>query len=801
MFRNYVKIALRNISKHKFFSAINLLGMTTGITASLLIILWVTDELSYDKFHKDGDRIYQVGLKARLGGQSIRTATTCPPMAAALVNEFPEVESATRLTQYYNEPVIRFDDQVLTQDRVFYADSNFLQFFTFELLQGDTKTALREPNSVVLTKSVAEKFFGNESALGRTFSIDDPNSSYKVTAVLADPPATSHFDFNLLISSSSFDRLKEEVWLSNWMFSYFKLKPGASVKGVEEKFPSLVVKYVGPEMERLMGISMSQMGEGGGDYGFFATKITDIHFDSETANSILPGGNIMHVYIFSAIGIFILIIACINFMNLTTARSAGRAKEVGLRKTLGSFRRQLIAQFLAESLIYSLVAVVLAVIACYSLLPSFNVLSGKELKMEMFFGPEFAIGVASLIILVGVVAGSYPAFYLTSFNAVEVLKGKVRAGMKSKGVRSTLVVFQFFVSILLIIFTFVIYEQIQFMHEKNIGLDKQNVLIIQNVRRLENNAEAFRNKIEQQNGVLESSFTNNTFPGVNNTTVFRSAGSEQDHIMGNYYADYNHVDVLKLELAEGRNFSKDFPSDTAALIINEAAAREFGFDNAVGEEIIYTSDARAERLKIIGVVKNFNFESFKTGVRPISIRLTTNANNILVRYQGSATEVVENVSKVWKETDPNQPFEYSFLDQEFDSLFRAEQRMGVISTIFSGLAIFIACLGLFALAAFTAEQRTKEIGIRKALGASTFNLVYILSKEFTILVTVAFLPAAVCAWYFANEWLAGFAHRIDIDPVVFILSGVGAIVVAWLTVGYQAVKAAATNPVKSLRYE
>jgi putative ABC transport system permease protein len=801
MLKNYFTIAIRNISKHKFFSAINILGMTIGVTASLLIILWVVDELSFDRFHKDAERIYQVGLHGKLAGQDIRTATTCPPMAMALVSEFPEVEAATRVTPYYNEPVIRFDERVFTQDKVIFADSNFFDFFSFILLEGDAKTALLEPNSVVLTDATAQKYFGEEQALGKIISIDDPKKTYKVTGVAQTPPSNSHFDFNMIISSPSNERLKQNVWLNNWMYNYFKARPGADIKAVEAKFTSLVDKYIGPEMEKFVGVTMKQMKEQGGDYGYYTTRLIDIHLHSTSMNDLMPGGNMMHVYIFSGIGIFILLIACINFMNLSTARSAGRAKEVGLRKTLGSQRGQMIAQFLSESLIYSFIAVVFAIMACYSLLPSFNLISGKQLQLEVLTSPIFVAAILALIIFVGVIAGSYPAFYLTSFNAVEVLKGKVRAGMKSKGVRSLLVIFQFCISIFLIIFTLVIYEQIQYMHEQNIGLDKQNVLVVQNAYRLGDNKEGFRNSLVQQPGIEKISYTNNTFPGINNTTVFRAAGSEQDHIMGVYHADYDHLDVLRLELKEGRYFSKDFPSDSSAILLNEAAAREFGYDKPVGEEILYTDNSRTERLKVIGIIKNFNFESFKSQVRPISIRLSQNSGNLLVRYNGDAFSIIDQTEKLWKQHAPNEPFEYTFLDQEFDELFRAEQRMGLISTIFSGLAIFIACLGLFALAAFTSEQRTKEIGIRKALGATSFNLIVILSKEFTRLVLIAFLPAAAMGWYFADQWLSEFAHRISISPTLFIFSGLGAIVIAWLTVSYQAIKAAATNPVKSLRYE
>jgi putative ABC transport system permease protein len=385
---------------------------------------------------------------------------------------------------------------------------------------------------------------------------------------------------------------------------------------------------------------------------------------------------------------------------------------------------------------------------------------------------------------------------------VEVLKGKIRAGAKSKGIRSTLVVFQFGLSIFLIIFTVVVYEQIQFMQKKNLGIDKNNILMMENTSRLGTNKEAFRNGLQQLTGITKISYTNNTFPGVNNTTVFKTAGSEQDHIMGVYYADYDHQDVLKFELKDGRYFSKDFASDSLAILLNEAAAKEFGFENPVGEEVLYNDNGSTfKKYKVIGVIKNFNFESFKEQVRPLSILLSQNSNNLLIRYEGDAATLISNVEKLWKQQAPNEPFEYTFLDESFDRLFRAEQRMGKLFTVFSSLAIFIACLGLFALAAFTSEQRTKEIGIRKSMGASVFSLSILLSKEFTKLVVIAFIPASILAWYISDTWLNGFAYRVDIHPLVFILSGVVAIVIAWLTVSYQSIKAASANPVNSLRYE
>lgn len=802
MFKNYLKVAFRNILKHKFFSFINILGMTIGVTACLLIALYVTDELSYDRFHKRADRIYQVGLHAKVGGQDITTSTTCPPMADAFAKEIPGVEQSTRIAAMWGSGVVKYDPNNLmfTEELLFYADSNFFDFFSFNLVEGDPKRALLEPNSVVLTRSMEVKYFGTESGMGKLLSIGGHEKTYKVTGITEDCPTNSHFLYNMLVSSASAEHLKSTEWLNNYLYTYLIINENSSIAAIEAKFPDLVAKYVGPEIERMMGGTIEQMKQQGGSFGYYTTPLTDIHLKSKSQHDMQPGGNITYVYVFSAIGLFIIVIACINFMNLSTARSSGRAKEVGLRKTLGSLRTQMIGQFMSESLIYSLIAVLLAIGFCYLLLPQFNLLAGKQLGMQALASPAFLIALLALIVFVGLVAGSYPAFYMTSFNAVEVLKGKLRAGMKSKGIRSGLVVLQFMISIALIISTAMVYKQIRFMQDRNMGIDKQNVLIIHSATRLGDNTDAFKNALESQTGIVAASYTNNSFPGVNNTTVFKAAGSDQDHIMGLYYADYDHQQVMKFEIKEGRYFSKDFPSDSSGILLNEAAVAEFGYTNPLQEEVIYNDDGSKEKLRVIGVFKDFNFESLKSKVRPLSIRLTNKSWQLMVRYEGTAQEAVNSIDKLWKQYAPNEPFDYGFLDQNFDELFRSEQRIGKLAQVFSGLAIFIACLGLFALAAFTTEQRAKEIGIRKALGASPGGLVMLLSHEFTWLVIIAFVPASGLAYWFMNAWLSQFAFHIAV-PLVFIGSGVAAISVAWITVAYQSVRAAAANPIEALRQE
>jgi putative ABC transport system permease protein len=806
MLKNYITIALRNIRKNTFYSAINIFGLATGVAACLFIILYITDELSYDRFHKDAENIYRIGLHGKIAGQEIYTTTTCPPLAGAMVTELPGVEAATRINGR-GKVVFKNGDITFIEEKIVYADSNFFQFFSFKLLEGDPTTALKEPNSIVLTPDLAAKYFKG-AAVGKLLTIGNDNVSFKVTGIVAPSPHNSHFTFAALMSTSS-DKgyYNSPQWLNNGLYTYIRKNPSTNIDEIAKKLDQITDKHVAPEVEQFMGISIEKFREAGNQYGYVPFRLLDTHLRSNWNDDISPSGNITYVYVFGAVGIFILLIACINFMNLSTARSAGRAKEVGLRKTLGSLRGQMVRQFLAESLLYGLVAVLLAIIITALLLPQFNLLSGKHLSFSALMDPVVVMGAAALIVVIGLLAGSYPAFYLTSFSAVEVLKGKVRAGLKSKGIRSGLVVFQFSLSIILIICTSTVYQQIQFLQNRNTGLDKHNVLVIGNTGRLNTNQTAFRNTMLTMKGVEKVSFTNNVFPGVNNTTVFRNALTKKDHVMGSYYADYDHAEVMKFELAHGRFFSLDFPSDSMAVVLNEAAIKELGWEKPLQEKLIVfdgepgNGPTKEIPMNVIGVVKDFNFESYKSKIRPMVIRITERSNNLLVRYSGSPEEVVKQSTKLWKEYASGDPFEYEFLDQSFDELFREEQRLGSLFTVFTILAIFIASLGLFALAAFTAEQRTKEIGIRKAMGASVGGITALLSKEFTILVVVAIVLAIVPAYFMLDYWLGQFAYRVDITVAIFAISALGALLIAWVTVGFQAFKAALIKPVDSLRSE
>ncbi len=802
MLKNYTLVALRNITRQKFYALLNVLGLTVGIAACLLITLYVKDEIGYDRFHQDVDRMYRVNLDAKLSAQEIAVAVSSPPLAPALVSEVPEVESAVRVMIAGN-PVMKYGEKSITQENVFFADSNFFTFFSFPLLEGDPKTVLNQPNTLVLTERASEKYFGKEDAVGKLLSVGNDTTTYLVTGVAQNPPSHSHFKFDVILAGESAPGFKDPIWMNNFLYTYFKLYPNATASEVKQKLDDLTIKYIGPNVERFMGMSLEQFKQQGSRFGYTIIPLADIHLYSTYQAELEPQGDIQYVYLFSVIAIFILLIACINFMNLATARSAGRAKEVGLRKTLGSLSSHLITQFLAESFLFSFIAATLALGLVYLMLPFFNVLAGKELVFENLLSIQLLVVLAGVVILVGLLAGSYPAFYLTSFKVTEVLKGKVREGMKGGAVRSGLVVFQFSISIILIIATTVIYQQMQYVQNKNLGLNRDNVLVLSNTGQLGINANPLKKAIEDQSGVVAASYSNSV-PALNTdgASPFRIEGSDEDHLVVRYFTDYDHLHTLDFTLVEGRFFSRDFPSDSSAIVVNEALLKELGWNEATGKDLYGFNRGGRVPYKIVGVVKDFHFETLRNNVRPTALFLNTDATNYLsIRFSGNPREAVATLESLWKEYAGNEPFEYTFLDQSFDTLFKTEQRLGSLFTSFTVLAIFIASLGLIGLAAFTAEKRTKELGIRKVLGASEFSLVNLLSMEFTKLVFIALILAVFPAWYFASQWLNGFAFRISLSAWVFIAAGTLALVIALLCVVFQALRTARINPAKSLRYE
>jgi putative ABC transport system permease protein len=801
MLKSYLKVAFRNILRHKFYSALNILGLACGFTASLLIGLYIYDDITFDQFHQDYHNIYHVGTRLRVGGQELTTSSTCPPLAPAIVQQVPGVDKATRLNPWPLKNIsMRYGDKTFLEPNAMYADSNFFDFFSFVLLQGDVETVLKEPYTMVITPATAQRYFGDEPAVGKMLIVGDSNVAYTVTGIAKAAPTNSHIQYDMLLSMASYQGAKEADWGDvDGTYTYF-LKDGKTPIGtVTARLEEMANRYIRPEIESGFNMSYQEFEKQGNIYTVFSYALSDSHlYHPEITDGLSPGADIESLYMCGAVGIFILLIACINFMNLSTARSARRAREVGLRKTFGSERFKLVAQFLSESMIYVFGAILLAIGGTYLVLPAFEMLSGKSLAFRTLFIPQVAVAIVALFLIVAWLAGSYPAFYLTSFRPIEVLKGKLSAGMKSKGIRSGLVVIQFSISIVLMICTMVVYTQLTFMQAQDMGLDKHNVLVLHKTNRLGVNQSAFLESVINQSGVVNASYTDNAFPEVHRAGALRPLGTTRDIVFQMYHADYNHLEVLKIDVAQGRYFSRDFPSDSRGVVLNEAAVKAVGWTDPLNQK--FESDD-GKGIPVIGVIRDFNFESFKSRVRPLIIVFRPHSEFMHVRYTGNASEVVAAIEKVWKKQAANSPFEFTFLDQNFDQLFREEQRLGKLFTVMSGVAIFVACLGLLGLAAFTAEQRTREIGIRKVMGASVTSITSLLSREFMVLVSIAFVIACLLGWYAMEQWLNTFAYRVDLNPVIFLLSGLLAAVIAWATVSYHFIKAAGTNPCDAIRYD
>lgn len=811
MLKNYIITGIRNIMKHKFYALINIFGLAIAITSALFIVLYIVDEMSYDNFHDDADNIYRIGLKAQLGDQKFEVFTSPPPLALAMKEEIPEVQSACRLWDW-NSVIIRYEDHSYTEDNFYLVDSNFFDLFTFELVKGDKKTVFQDTESIVLTETLAKKYFGDEDPIGKILVVANHKQAMKVTGVAKDPPHNTSFQFNFLLPINSQQYIRDaDKWVNNFLRTYFKVYPGSDLSRVDEKLKEIVITKVGPEMEQVLGITPDQFaGERQGDYGFVFQPLKDVHLKSQLQYELEPTSDMKYIYIFGAIGLFILLIGSINFMNLSTARSAGRSKEVGMRKTFGSQRYHLIGQFLVESVIYAFIAGIASLIVFLTFLPEFNLISAKNVTIQAITNPSMVIVFITIIIVIGILAGSYPAFYLSRFDIAEVFKGKVSKGMRGGAIRGALVVLQFTISIFMIISTAIVYKQLIYTQTKDLGFNKNKVVAIRNANRLENNRMAFKTELRQNHAINSVSYTSSPITGIGNTNVFRKEGVNEDFMLGQYWADYDQLDVYQFKLVAGRYFSRDMVSDSLAVVINESAAKILGWSNPIGQNLLEMSAEGPTKHEVIGVVKDFHFESLRDEIRPLSIGFIGESsaptdmrgNMVTIRFNtDNHKDAIDVISSIWKKHSNGEPIEFSFVDQELDRMYRTEQRTVQLFSIFTVIAIFIASLGLFALASYTAEQRTKEIGIRKAMGATGLNIIRLLSQEFTKFVIAAFFIALIPAYYFADQWLQSFAYRVDYGFSVFILSGLAGLAVAIISVAYQAFKAAQTNPSQALRYE
>ncbi len=810
MIRNYLKIAWRNLRRSKGFSILNITGLAAGLSCFIIIALYVTDELSYDRYHEKADRIYRIHSYIRFGGNDLNLAVSADPMGAALKNDYPQVEEFTRLYASNGAKLIKKGDQKINEPDVVHADSTFFNVFTFPALAGDTKKALNDPNTVVITESAAIKYFGSvEAAMGKAVETDDNNNTpYKVTAVIKDMPRNSHFRYDFIFSMDNVD-YNFGNFLSHNFHTYLLLKPGSDYKAFEKNFAQVIQKYIFPQAQQFMEIkSMDDFEKAGNHLSYNLMPLKDIHLKSTLFPELGVNGSIQYVYIFSGIALFVLLIACVNFMNLSTARSANRAKEVGIRKVLGTERSGLINQFLAESILMAFLSILLALLIAYLVLPVFNNIMVKTLSFSYLFNWKVIPYLILLPVVVGLLAGSYPAFFLSNFKPITVLKGKLAKGAKGGMLRSGLVVFQFWISIILVIGVIVMYRQMNFIQTTRLGFNKDQVLIVDGTSALQN-PDAFKNEVMGLEGVSNATYASflpveNSSRNDNSFSKSAVMTTESAISMQNWRIDYDYIPTMGMEIVKGRNFSREFGSDSTAIIINEKTAQILDFPDPIGQKIYTNGPGQSQQvvLTIIGVVKNFNFESLKRNIGPLSFVLGNATGSTAFKVSASGVQdLVKQVENKWKSMAPGLAFLYRFLDESFDNMYRKEQQHGQLALSFGIIAILIACLGLFGLAAFMAEQRTREIGIRKVLGASVPGVVQLLSSDFMKLVLIAFVLAAPVAWFLMNWWLKDFAFRINIGWWVFVVAGLCALVIAMITVSFQAIKAGLMNPVKSLRSE
>ncbi len=805
MFRNYITTGLRNLFKNKGFSLINITGLAIGMAACLLIFLFVRDELSYDAYHEKADRIFRIAVDYKLRSQELEVATVGPVTAETMISKYPEIEDAVRFRDRGGQ-IIQYGDRSFRESRVIFIDSSFFNIFSIPLIAGDQETALEEPHSLVLSRKMAEKYFGNDDPIGKILKVGNQDD-YKVTGVIEKIPDNTHFHYDFLLSMASLDESRMPSWLTLNFATYLLLKPGTDPEVLEEKFPELVTQFVGGEIEKVTGFSAKLIfASGQFRFRYYLQPLRDIHLHSALLAELEANSDIKYVYIFSAIALFILIIASINFMNLSTARSAGRAKEVGVRKVLGSQRIQLIRQFLAEAVFFSFFSMILAIFLVSLFLSTFNRLSGKSLSISSLSSPLTIGAILMITILTGIFSGVYPAFFLSSFQPVKILKGDLSRGIQSGQLRNSLVVFQFMATIILLIGSITVFRQLQFIQNKKLGFEKEQVLVLENAYLLRDQASAFKEEMLKYPEYVSGTITGflPVTSSRNGTTVFPEGDVRSTLTVQFWTVDHDYIKTLGMTMAQGRDFSKEHSTDTSSAIINQKAVTEFGWEDPIGKKISVPTSTNGDFMTytVVGIVGDFHFESLRDNIAPLVMRLGEDRGHISFRIRTeNIDKTLTQMKKEWNEFLPVQPFDYYFLDDRFDSMYRSERRIGEVIGVFAVLAVIIGCLGLFGLASFTAERRTKEIGIRKVLGASIPSIMKLLFREFIILIAIANIMAWPVAYYMMNRWLRGFAYRAPLSIWIFLTAGLAAILIALLTVSYQAVKSAVTNPVSSLRYE
>ena len=790
MLKNYIKIAFRNLLRHKAYSLINISGLAIGMACSILILLWVQDELGYDSFHPHAKNIYRI--TSTLAELDIKAAVSPTPIAQAFKSELPEIANTLRISGL-NTDFLQVGEKLFEEKNILYADSNFLQFFSFPLIEGDASTAMNNPEGILITREMARKYFGDGPALGKTIR-KNHKDDFTVAGVFEDIPTNSHLKFDFIQPMSFLARtdndLKNNVWDNFNYYTYTQLDE--HINGSDEELRPIESKMTEIYKQHEKNLKVT----------FKLQPLTDIHLHSNFLADFPGHGNAQYVYIFIVVGIFILVVACINFMNLATARSARRAKEVGLRKVAGAVRFQLIRQFLSESSLISVIALLLAVLLVIISIPAFNDLAGKHLSITLF-NSRLIIGLLAITLVTGLLAGSYPALFLSGFVPVKVLKGDLKAGAGGSLFRNTMVIVQFTVSITLLVGTAVIYNQLQFIRTRNLGYDKENLIYSPMTGDLWKKYETLRSALDQNTETSDFTFVSQLPTFMTNGTIsveWDGKDPNSQPLFCNMAIDENFFDVFRVTLLNGRGFSKDIKADSTNYLVNETALKIMNMDpeTAVGKPLTLWGN----KGMIIGVVKDFNFKPVQQAIEPLILRLNTWGSIAVVRVKPGHTDAaIVQMENVFKELNPEFPFSFNFVDKDLDNLYQAEQRLGSLFTVFAGLAIFISCLGLYGLSAFLAERRTKEIGVRKVLGASVFHVVYLLSKTFTRPIIIAMVISVPLAYYGMTKWLETFVFHIDIHWSIFVFAFLVSLLIAWLTVSYESIKAAVANPAKSLRDE
>lgn len=798
MFKNYIKIALRNLYKQKMYSAINVMGLSIGLASCLLITMYILFELSYDRYHVHADRMYRVWREFNNpdGSVNLRLGPIAPKFAPLLKEDFSEFEYITRFIPD-NGILLGRNNRYFTEENFLWADEHFFDVFTATWIAGDIRTALKEPNSLVLTSSMAKKYFGDENPVGQSL-IHEKETTLKVTGVVEDPPMNSHFHYEFLGSFASLNPGFLDSWGSNNYSTYVILKEGESPEAVEKKIPEFLDRHM-PDRQGIRPHQYTKL---------HMQPVTSIHLYSHLNSEIGENSDITYIYVLTAVALFVLFIACINYVNLATARSARRAKEVGMRKVLGAERTQLIRQFVGESVLITFMAMALAVVLVELALPFFNAFVGRSLNLQYFINPWSIPVFLLMTCFIGIVTGSYPAIYLTRFRPITIVQSaKIHSGTRSP-LRASLVVLQFSVSIILMISMGVVHNQMEFIREKDLGFNKEQLLVLPSSQEIISNLETFKGKLLQNSDIVSVSaakrIPSDRLLDAGDAQIIRNEKAEDVTFrISSLNVDHDYIPTFGMPMAAGRNFQKSLASDsTKAFIINEMAAKMLGWvsaDEAIGQPFKYSGRDGY----IVGVIKDFHFESLHQQIAPMVMRISTSSlNKITVRVRpDNMPNTIAYLQSVWQQYRPDYPFEYVFVDEKFDRLYRSEQKLGDLFGFFAGLSIFIACLGLLGLAAFMTEQRTKEIGIRKVLGASVGNIVAMVSGEFIKFVLIASVVAWLVSYYSMNEWLRIFAYHTNVNLTTFLLASLAALVIALATVGFQAAKAATANPVESLKYE